>query len=653
MEILADIVEPLEDNEGDEQETEEEPHETFTRVLSICEEILRYTEMGVSHPGIGTGLLQNYIIPSLRHADCVVREKALACLGLYCLLDMKEAAKYLLLFVKVVGSAEPDAVQLVAVRTLFDFLTLFGPETLIKQEKEWPEEFQVWNEEDDEEDDDINDTRSFTIVTLVRCLTQTKNPLIRSTAVEGFAKLLLNNFISDFQIVSVLITLYFHPATDRDQQLTQCLGVFFPAYCLNSPKHTDTLKEAFLPTLERILGSNQYSPLRKVNIEKVVQFMIMHIDMSNTKLPSKSLPGHDELAVGVARLVLNNLSSNKDMSKSLCKVLSSMRIAGTDPDVSSRLSAIVVRLLDKISEKPLLKILNSIQNTLHKNGKKRRSKSPPKRKSPPRKRRRTESPDSRATTRKRRRTNSLRGKTSPNKKARTEDLEENPDTSPDQIDLVQSEREEEEEEERGYSGDEFPNSEEETTEVHEPSKSKRVVISFSGFTMSDNVYNYTYLHSLVKDAKKLGAELVLGNVIDSSITHIVSPPNQRTMKTIVGSITNRWIVVPEWLTKSAKAEKFLREELYGGKTTGKPFKDKKIFISKKFVDENPNKQFNHDILKSLICNAGKGKLVKSDKEADFVLCSKNDPRVSSTDHNISYLTWKGFFEFLQPTVNIL
>ena len=590
LEILADIVDPLDDDDDDDDENksknrdnddqEEEPHETFSRALSICEEILRYTEMGISHPGI-SGILQNYIVPSLRHSDCIVREKALSCLGLYCLLDINEASKYLLLFVKVVGSGEPDGVQLVAIRSLFDFLTLYGPETLINQEKEWPEEFQVWNDDDSDDSDEessssssqINDNRSFTIVTLVRCLTQTKNTLIRSTAVEGFAKLLLNNFINDFQIISVLLTLYFHPATDRDQILTQCLGVFFPAFCLNSPKHTEIVKEAFLPTLERILSSNQFSPLRKVNIEKVVQFMIMHIDMSNTKIASKLLPGHDDLACGVAQLVLDNLNTNKDMSKSLCKVLSSMRIKDYDDKISSRLSSIIVRLIDKITEKPLLKILSNIQNILLKSavGKKRRSKSPPNErllKSPPRKRRKLsddnqqqqpQKQQKQTTTRKRRRSVALvNSKTSPKKKQKTSNNEfDNLSDDDDDNDEIVNHK---------ASQPQQVVSSDDDNDDHDHadsnlSSASRVVISFSGFTMNDDVYNNTYLHALVKDAKKLGAELVLGNVIDSSITHVVSPPNRRTMKTIVGSLTNRWIVIPEWLTKSAKAGKFLREEL--------------------------------------------------------------------------------------------
>ena len=264
LEILADIVEPIEDEDAESYDLEKST-EILVQALSICEDILRHTNKGIDHPGI-RGIKENYIVNFMRSSEVLVREKALSCLGLFCLLDVNEAKKHLLIFVKVLDSDEPDTVQLISVRVLFDFLTLFGPEPLIQQESKWPSEYKTLRDElnenvensefscsqssqssqeareekEENEQEGQTDMRSITMLSLVRCLTQGRNIDIRTTAVEGFCKLLLNNFICDSNTISVLITLYFYPSNELfdHQKLTQCLGVFFPAYCIRSKKHT-------------------------------------------------------------------------------------------------------------------------------------------------------------------------------------------------------------------------------------------------------------------------------------------------------------------------------------------------------------------------------------------------------------------------------
>jgi len=637
LEILADVVDPLEENTksptSPHEDEEEHPDEVFARALSIVEEILRFTSKESSHPGI-RGLLQNYIIPSLNHMDASVREKALSCLALFCLLDEQEAAKYLLVFVKVVGSAEPDGVQHVAVRALFDFLTLFGPETLLAQERLWGQEFQI---EENEKDKDEQDNRSFTMMTLVRCLTQTRNLDIRSTAVEGFAKLLLNNFLDDCQIVSVLITLYFHPKTHTDQLLTQCLGAFFPAYCMNSPLHAAAVRDAFSPTLERIIGCSEYSPLRKVDIGKVVQFMISHIDMEYANRAGKTIPSQDELALVIATLANEYMDNNTDMSKALCKVLHNLRIEGEEEETAKSLARKVELLLEDVSEKSLKSNLNKVLTKLgHSAGRKRARKTS----SSPSKRRRTTSPVVPRQPPKRKRALSLKQDESPTKKYKPTPR---PTAEVIALDKEESGSASEKEEEE--------NQEEEVEEEQAPSK--KVVIAFSGFSISESTYNMTLLQSLVKKARALHAEIRLGNIVDTSITHIVSPANLRTIKTVVGSLMNRWIVTPEWLVKSASEGKFVREELYGGKSSGNPFAGKKIHITSQFLKENPNaKQFPPDLLRQLVTEAGGGKIVETKRGVDYIFCAKAEVPTRKAK-NTSYLTWKDFFELLQPTVNII
>ena len=224
-------------------------------------------------------------------------------------------------------------------------------------------------------------------------------------------------------------------------------------------------------------SSDLYSPLRKVNIEKVVQFMISHLDFADSKTPPENRPGHDDLALGIAQIALDNLEKNSEMSKSLCKVLNSTRITGDNETITSKLTRLLELLLEDISDKPLIRTLNGILNSLgkvitRKRGRKGEDKQPAA------KRRRTESPviERAAETKKRKRALSVKIVESPLKKAkpaplpktakRPADTESNTDGDPDSPQPQDS-------------------AAAETSTISEASESvvgKKTVISFSGFS---------------------------------------------------------------------------------------------------------------------------------------------------------------------------
>src|SRR5690348_5208522 len=71
-----------------------------------------------------------------------------------------------------------------------------------------------------------------------------------------------------------------------------------------------------------------------------------------------------------------------------------------------------------------------------------------------------------------------------------------------------------------------------------------VVASFSGF--QDNKMK----EDMVDRVLLLGGEVREGEVFDARITHVVTPPNCRTMKTLAASLTSRWLVTPNWIFDS-------------------------------------------------------------------------------------------------------
>ena len=53
---------------------------------------------------------------------------------------------------------------------------------------------------------------------------------LRTTAAEGFAKLLLIDRLTSPKLLSRLILLWYNPLTDDDNRLRHCLGTFFSLY---------------------------------------------------------------------------------------------------------------------------------------------------------------------------------------------------------------------------------------------------------------------------------------------------------------------------------------------------------------------------------------------------------------------------------------
>lgn len=379
LEILADIVEPLDDEDDEEEEAEEEEDilasqeqavatrssEVHMRALVLVEKILGNTGLTVDHPGIA-GLLQAIIIPAVQHRHVEVRAIGLKCFGLYCLLDMDMAANNLLVFVQA-ASRDKDAVKLVAAQTLFDFLSRYDPIRLLQQEESWPREFktavlsQADRDVEEEEEMATADRRSFTMLTLVKFLRH-NNCELRTVAVEGFAKLLLNNFITDPQILSTLVTLYFHPATDSSSALVQCLGAFFPAYSIGGAEHQRCLEDCFMPTIRRILTSSKYSPLRKVPVDKVAMFVLQHLSTSLGKTKSMQ---HDRLAVELAEELYAMGAYVSEQGKLLCKVICKQSICGDDKQLVHRLTAAVIQITRKTKDKNLQRSLQSLYKKLN------------------------------------------------------------------------------------------------------------------------------------------------------------------------------------------------------------------------------------------------------------------------------------------------
>jgi hypothetical protein len=125
-------------------------------------------------------------------------------------------------------------------------------------------------------------------------------------------------------------------------------------------------------------------------------------------------------------------------------------------------------------------------------------------------------------------------------------------------------------------------------------------VSFSGFKDSDKVYTPKFKEDLTNRAYLLGGEVRSGETFDAKITHIITPPNTRTMKTLAAALTQRWLVSANWLLDSTTAGYFLDETPYGKQFKESTFENKKVYISGSFKIENRDKNFKEQNYKTLI-----------------------------------------------------
>jgi len=170
------------------------------------------------------------------------------------------------------------------------------------------------------------------------------------------------------------------------------------------------------------------------------------------------------------------------------------------------------------------------------------------------------------------------------------------------------------------------------------------VVAFSGF-MPGNSFDYPLRTQMGKQVEKLKGQVCWGDTFDSSITHVVTPPNCRTMKTLIARLTGRWLVTPDWIIDSATAGHWVDEKPYGLSVTEDLFKNKNVFISEDFVTENA-KDYNAQNFKLLIEKLGRGKITTSAFNADLILVPS---QIKHNYHTLGRcLSWKQFFNYIQP-----
>eukprot|EP01114_Cavostelium_apophysatum_P015640 TRINITY_DN4306_c0_g1_i1.p1 TRINITY_DN4306_c0_g1~~TRINITY_DN4306_c0_g1_i1.p1 ORF type:complete len:1452 (-),score=526.24 TRINITY_DN4306_c0_g1_i1:463-4818(-) len=360
LEVISDVQDPLEGKDEEREESErkrrigdEEKHR-WNCCLAITEDLLENTKKNLNDPGIA-GLLQTVILPSIQNPSPEVRASAVKCLGLFCLLNADAAKSHLLLFIQILKN-DRDSVKLVAIRVLFDFILVFGLRQMEDQELE-----DVLSQEYSQSQaihmSSTSEEPSVLLISLAQHLGHI-NSEIRTSAAEGFSKLLLADAVSDPKIVAKLLVLFFNPNTENDLRLRQCLSVFFPAYACNT-KHQDAIEQACLPTLRVFLRASKASSLVNVSVSQVVQF-VMFLLQHKTNHRNEF---REKLAITLCNEIL--LNPTGIIEGKICKALNSIGISKqTSQETIRSLRSYNVLLAESVTDKSALKSLERFGSSL-------------------------------------------------------------------------------------------------------------------------------------------------------------------------------------------------------------------------------------------------------------------------------------------------
>ncbi|KAL6049642.1 Condensin complex component, non-smc subunit [Balamuthia mandrillaris] len=323
----------------------------YFRLLHITEALLQRTPKDLRDGSIA-GLFQSVIFPGMQYSLPEVRELAVRCLGLYCMLDENAAKTHLQLFLKVVQHDEPNVVKS-ALEVLFDFILLFRW-TFSDQQAE-----QTLAKGEEEKEQPTNVTTEQLLREVMFCLQgfitvedsnkERTSSTLRRVATEGFCKLLLREGVlpSNYHsvILSQLVLLLFLDTAssssrtdavskgeveskEQEEETTwkQCLSAFFPAYAFSSSLRQNRMEKSFLPTIRALFRASPSSPLSVIPIVSVCQFLVHLTDSSRcSSSTASSALLHERLGVTILQEILANPTGAE--GKLLPKVLLSLNVA--------------------------------------------------------------------------------------------------------------------------------------------------------------------------------------------------------------------------------------------------------------------------------------------------------------------------------------
>ncbi len=213
------------------------------RCLAVVRATLERTTGALREASMLNGLVSELIVPAVKTKDPQVRAEGLICLGLCSLLDKDMALNSFDLLARQSQVADGE-LQVRLHQTVFDILVLYG--------------IRFGEAVEEEEEDGRVITRDrfaggMILGLIMNCL-EAEEPEVLATSVVGIAKLMLSGMVTDEEILTRLVLLYFASETADNQELRQCLSYFFPVYCYSNPTNQRRLASVALSALGLLKG---------------------------------------------------------------------------------------------------------------------------------------------------------------------------------------------------------------------------------------------------------------------------------------------------------------------------------------------------------------------------------------------------------------
>ncbi|RIA84784.1 nuclear condensing complex subunit [Glomus cerebriforme] len=276
------------------------------KCLHIVRCILERNEVELRNNPPMYGLLNDIIMPNIKHNEQILRELSIQCLGLGCLLDQQLLDENLGLFIYSVRHGTSE-LQNKALMVIFDILITYNYSFIVEKIKQG---------------DQILDL-------LYECLHR-ENPQIQAIAVEGIAKLMLSKMVYEKNILKELVVLYFDIETAPNLRLRQCLSYFFPAYCHSSVENQCLMLQICVPCLTGLI--EEYRQLKNKKMTPPLQIAQQLIDWADPFKVVKSVQNEERIDYGahadIAIEILKELfkETNKEVKKIYCQVLNKLDI---------------------------------------------------------------------------------------------------------------------------------------------------------------------------------------------------------------------------------------------------------------------------------------------------------------------------------------
>lgn len=270
---------------------------TIQKCLETVKALLELVQgKWADYPELAT-LMNEIVLPVMVHSERSLRLTGAQCLGLCCTLDRATGLRNMRIFLQVALKGDQE-LRLQALKTMFDLVVLYG-----MGEFEAAEEATICK-------------------TFKRALVD-EDPLVETLAVEGVAKLLLLRILNDKETLRGLLMLYFHPRTQNNERMLQCLTYFFSVYSQSSAASQALLASVVVSAFACIVeykqptGSSQ-SMDNAMTLVHVVQLLVDMTDFRrlapNVEANEASKRAHGVIAVdALERMKTGSLTSKKWM----------------------------------------------------------------------------------------------------------------------------------------------------------------------------------------------------------------------------------------------------------------------------------------------------------------------------------------------------